>query len=51
MFSSRHKVWSFRRSLGFIASLLFPLLAISAGPALAAHAVRHELPEVNEADY
>ncbi len=52
MFSSRHLVWSFRRSLGFIAGLLFPLLALSAAvPALAAQAMRHELPEVNEGDY
>jgi hypothetical protein len=52
VFSSQQKLWSFRRSLEFIAGLLFPLLALSvAVPALAAQVVRHELPEVNEGDH
>ncbi len=46
VFSSQQKVWSFQRSLEFVAGLLFPLLAVSAVlAAMAAEAVRLELPE------
>jgi hypothetical protein len=51
VFSFHPKVWSFRRSIEFIAGLLFPLIALSALlAALAAQAVRLELPNVNEGD-
>jgi len=51
VFSSQQKVWTFRRSLEFVAGLLFPLLALSAAlAALAAQSVRLELPQVDEGD-
>ena len=50
MFSSQQKVWTFRRSLEFVAGLLCRCSLSTALAALAAHSMRLELPQVDEGD-